>query len=233
MYCTVNDVKALLPEPITVGDQNIGTPSPGRPDTTNRSKLTPAEVIRFIRFAEQEVDSKLRPYYVVPLRRVKTFETEILGNVSDGTDVDVRVNDTGVFAQGQMVRLQGQSQMEVDEIGSIKNLTTLVIDRVKYDYETYESKISILEFPDPVPLITARLAVSYAFDQLFSADQSPNISDYGLEQRKLAINSMDGILSGTILLFGQDHTGRRFVRGSLFDAYQNPTPEFQFGRERS
>jgi hypothetical protein len=107
-----------------------------------------------------------------------------------------------------------------------------VIGSVKNSYETYESKISILEFPDPVPLITTRLAISYAFDQLFSADQSPNVSEYGKEQRKLAINSLDSVLSGAVLLFGQDHTGKRFVRGSLFDAYQNPTPEFQFGREK-
>ena len=233
MYCTVEDMTRLLPEPITIGDTNIGTPSPGRPTESNRSKLTSEEAIRYIRFAEEEVDSRLRPYYVCPLRRVKTFETEIMGHVSPGTKVEVRVNDTGVFSQGQMVRLQGPSQMETDEIHSIKNQTTLIISSAKYVYETYESKISILEFPDPVPLIAARLACSYAFDQLFSADQAPNISEYGKEQRKLAINSLDSIMSGAVLLFGQDHTGRRFVRGSLFDAFQNPTPEFQFGRERS
>lgn len=233
MYATIDDLKKLLPEPISIGDTNIGSPTPGRPtSTTNRSKLTPDEAIRYIRFAEQEVDSRLRPYYVCPLRRVKSFETEILGNISPGTSVEVRVHDTGIFSKGQMVRLQGPQQMETDEIDSIKNLTTLVVKNAKYSYETYRSKISILEFPDPIPLITARLAVSYAFDQLFSAEQSPNISEYGKAQRELAINSIDSILSGAVLLFGQDHTGRRFVRGSLFDAYQNPTPEFQFGREK-
>ena len=232
MYASVADMRSLLPEPISIGDENIGTPSPGRPTTSNRSVLTTDEAIRYIRFAENEVDSRLRPYYVCPLRRVKSYETEILGNVSAGTNVEVRVNDAGVFSEGQMIRLQGPSDMETDEIGSIKNQTTLVINTVKYSYATYESKISILEFPDPVPLITTRLAISYAFDQLFSADQSPNISEYGKEQRRLASNSIDSILSGTALLFGQDHTGKRFVRGSLFDAFQNPTPDFQFGREK-
>ena len=231
MYCDISDLRTLLPKPISIGDQNIGTPSPGKP-SSNKAELTPAEAISFIRLAEQEIDSKLRPYYVCPLRRVKTFETEILGNVSHGTNVEIRVNDTGIFSQGQMIRLQSKTQMETDEIASIKNLTTLVIGNAKYDYITYESKISILEFPDPIPLITARLAVSYLFDEKFSADQSPNISEYGKEQRRLASNSMDGVLSGTVLLFGQDHTGRRFCRGSLFDAYMNPTPDFQFGREK-
>jgi len=237
MYCTVDDMRILLPENVTIGDQNIGTPTPvpGRPTSsthTNRDKLTPDQAIKYIRLAEEELDSRLRPYYVCPLRRVKTFETEILGNVSPGNNVEVRVHDTGVFAKGQMIRLQGPCEMETDQIAGIKNLTTLVINRVKYSYETYESKISILEFPDPIPLITARLAVSYAFDPLYSADQAPNISEYGKEQRRLAINSLDSILSGAVFLFGQDHLGKRFVRGSLFDAYQNPTPDFQFGREK-
>jgi len=223
---------ALLPEPITIGDTNIGTPSPGRTDPASRSKLTPDEAIRYIRFAEEEVDSRLRPYYVCPLRRVKTFETEILQNVMNGSSVEVRVHDTGVFSKGQMVRLQSRSQMETDDIGSVKNMTTLVINQVKNTYVMDNSKISILEFPDPIPLVTARLAISYCFDQLFAAEQAPNVSEYGKEQRRLAINSMDNILSGSALLFGQDHTGMRFVRGSLFDAYQNPTPEFQFGREK-
>jgi hypothetical protein len=232
MYCTVSDMVDLLPEPITIGDTNIGTPSPGRPNPANRSKLTTDEAIRYIRFAEEEVDSRLRPYYVCPLRRTKTLETEILQNVSNGASVEVRVHDTGVFSKGQMVRLQSKTKMETDEIESIKNMTTLVIKQVKNTYVMDDSKISILEFPDPIPLVTARLAISYCFDQLFAAEQAPNISEYGKEQRRLAINGLDSILSGAIFLFGQDHTGKRFVRGSLFDAYQNPTPEFQFGREK-
>jgi hypothetical protein len=232
MYCTVEDMISLLPEPITVGDLNLGTPSPGRPQPANRSKLTPDEAIRYIRFAGEEIDSRLRPYYVCPLRRVKTYETEILENVSSGDNIEISVNDTGAFSKGQIIRLQSRFQMETTEVSSVNDFKRLTVTRAKYSYEMYESKISILEFPEPIPLITTRLAISYCFDQLFSAEQSPNISEYGKEQRRLALNSLDGILSGTVLLFGQDHTGKRFVRGSLHDAYQNPTPDFQFGREK-
>jgi len=57
MYATIEDVKALLPGPITIGDTNIGTPTPGRPTSSNRSKVTLEEAIRYIRFAEDEIDS--------------------------------------------------------------------------------------------------------------------------------------------------------------------------------
>ena len=232
MYCEVKDMVTLLPANITIGDMNIGTPSPGQSAFADRSKVTNDLAISFIRLASQEIDSRLRPFYVCPLRRVKTYETEILGTVQSGDKVEIRVYDTGAFAKGQLVRLQSRYEMETDTISSIKNLTTLVVNRVKNNYPIDDSKISILEFPDPIPLINARLAASYCFDRLFSAEQEPAVDDYGKEQRRLAINSLDSILIGTVLLFGQDHTGKRFVRGSLFDAYNNSTPEFQFGREK-
>ena len=231
MYCTVQDMKNLLPSNITIGDQNYGTPSPGRPDV-KRDKMTPAEAINYIKYAQQEIDGRLRPFYVVPLRRVKTYDTEILSNVSQGSNVQIRVHDSGAFANGDTIRIQNSSIYETSEIKSIVDSTTVMVTTVANAYVGEEAIISVLEYPDPIPLITARWAIVYGWNQLFSADQSPAISEFGKENSRLAVNSLDGILSGAILLFGQDHTGKRFVRGSLFDAFQNPTPDFQFGREK-
>jgi len=66
------------------------------------------------------------------------------------------------------------------------------------------------------------MACAILLDRLFSAEQSPDVSTYGKTQRNLARDEIDDILSGEIFLFGQEHTGRRFVRGSLFDAFSNP-----------
>jgi hypothetical protein len=59
-------------------------------------------------------------------------------------------------------------------------------------------------------------------DRIFVSEQSPDVSNYGRTQRNLAKIGLDGIMTGEILLFGQEHTGRRFVRGSLFNAYGSP-----------
>lgn len=232
MYASIDDVRRILPPSINIGDQNLGTPSPGVP-AVKRDQLTPDSVIQYIRFAQQEVDSRLRPFYVCPLRRIKSFETDILENVSPGTSVNIRVWDSNQFAKGDTVRIQSKDTMELATVSNTSDERYVTVAKVLYSYNVDGSKISVVEFPDPIPIITARLAVSFAFDQLFNAQQAPDISQYGVEQRKLALNAIDSILSGTVLLFGQDHTGRRFVRGSLFDAYDNPTKEFQFGRERS
>lgn len=53
-------------------------------------------------------------------------------------------------------------------------------------------------------------------------EQSPDVSTYGNTQREIAYELLDSILTGETLLLGQEHTGRRFVRGSLHNAYNSP-----------
>lgn len=233
MYCTISDIQKLLPPSVTLGSTNIGTPTPGS-QQVKKDQMTVDDAIYFIKFATQEVDSRLRAFYSCPLRRIKVFETDILNTISPSTNTSITVHDSGIFIKGQLVRLQSKYEYEEAIITDIPNMKTLTVDKVSNSYTIGENNIiSILQFPDPIPSITTRFAISYAFDKLFSSEQAPNVSEYGKEQRKLAINDLDNILSGTILLFGQEHTGKRFVRGSLFDAYKSPTEDFQFGREKS
>ena len=104
-YCTVDDMQRILPEKISIGDDNIGTPVPGRTQT-KRSNITPSEAERYIEYSQQHIDSRLRNFYSCPLRRTKSFETDLGANVSSGTNVSITVNDSGVFVLGNLVRLQ-------------------------------------------------------------------------------------------------------------------------------
>lgn len=231
MYCSILDIKNLLPENVTLGNDNIGTPNPARPNQSNRDKLTIQKVVYYINYAQQQIDSRLSPFYAVPLRRIKTFEAEPLNNVSSGENVKIRIYDASVFSKYMTVRIQNNSENELAEVSEIPNSNTIVLDSLTYSYDVSESLVSIVKYPDPIPVTTARLAVSFAFDQLFSAEQEPDISQYGREQRQLAQNAIDAILSGTTFLIGQQLVGRRFLRGTLYDGFGSPTNDFQFGRE--
>ena len=231
MYCTVQNVINILPENVTVGDQNIGTPSPGS-SNSNRSKITSNTITEFIKLAQQEVDARLRPMYVCPLRRIKIHETGLKNNVLSGSDIRIVVHDSGAFAKGQSIRLQNDYNFEETTIKSIDNLNYFIVNSLSSSYDA-DSLVAILEYPDPVPFITARLAASYAYDRLFAAEQSPDVSNYGNEQRKRAMLGIDSILSGTVILMGQEHMTKRFARMSLFDSYKTPTDDIQFGRESS
>jgi hypothetical protein len=91
-YCSVDDMQRILPEKVTIGDVNIGTPTPGRP-STKRSNITPDEARHYISYASQYIDSCLRPFYLCPLRRIKSFESELEGTITPGTNVTVTVRD--------------------------------------------------------------------------------------------------------------------------------------------
>ena len=231
MYCTINDVRQFLPATITIGTNNIGTPNPGRPNEANRDNITTEEITNFIRYAQQTVDSRLNPFYACPLRKIKTHEVEPRNNVLAGSDVKISVFDSTVFSKYDIVRMQNHSDNETAEVSAVPDFHTITLNSLDYNYDVDESLLSILKFPDPIPTITARLALSYAFDRLFNAEQAPDISQYGIAQRQLAMNGIDGVLTGSILLVGQEHTGRRFLRGSLYDGFKGPVADYQFGRE--
>lgn len=224
-YCSVDDLKRILPENVKIGDSNIGTPVPGRIGNqgSNRSNISPEEAERYILYADQYIDGRLRPFYVCPLRRIKSFEDEIQSNIVPGTRVTVTLHDSGAFIRGDMVRLQDKSKMETCNVLETPTIYTVVLDRVLGSYNTVNgSKISVLEYPDPVPLTVARLACSFILDRLFVAEQAPDVSTYGKTQRNLANTAINDILMGIVLLFGQEHTGRRFVRGSLIEPFKSP-----------
>jgi len=233
MYCTSTDVQAILAENVVIGNRNIGVPVPGRVGSGSaRSNISIPECNRYISLATQQIDGKLRPFYVTPLRRVSTFEAPIMSNIGHGSDVVVRVEDSGPFIQWDLVRVQNKYQMEYCNVKDVPTVTTIVLDQVVNDYTTVEeSALNILKLPDPIPLITARLAASFIYDRLYTQSNSPEISVYGKNQRTLATNAIDDILRGIILLMGQNHTGRRFVRGSLFDAF-SAAAEIQKGEEK-
>jgi hypothetical protein len=131
---------------------------------------------------------------------------------------------------GAEVRLRDNNTWENATITEVVSATTMTVDTLTNSYPV-GSTVGILEFPDPIPLTTSRMACSYILDRLFTAEQSPDVSNYGKTQRNLARNAIDDILTGEVLLFGQEHTGYRFIRGSLMSAYKSPA-EVQKGEEK-
>jgi len=232
MYCTIADIEKILPPSVTMGDTNIGTPNPGRPQASSKNVVTPDQMIYYIGYAQQEVDSRLNPFYACPLRQTKTHEVEPTNNISSGQNIRINIPFPYIFTKYDVVRVQDDSKNERTTVTNVY-ADYITVDKLNADYDVSESLVSVLRFPDPVPFITARLAVSYAFDRLFVAEQEPDVSNYGKEMRRLAQNDLDNILTGTIFLVGQEHTGRRFLRGSLYDGYKSPQADFQFGRENT
>ena len=77
-------------------------------------------------------------------------------------------------------------------------------------------------YPDPLPLICARLTASFIYDQTAMARQEPDVSEWGKNQRALAEEDLSLIKSGVTILIGQVYTGMRFVRQELMNMPRVP-----------
>ena len=235
-YCTVDDLRRMLPETVRIGDLNIGVaqPQPGRPGNqgSNRSNISPDQAEYYIEYASSVLDGKLRPFYICPLRRIKSYETEALLDIAHGTNITVTVNDSGAFIRGETVRIQDVNTMETSVVLDTPTIKTLRLVSVINDYSaTNNTRISVIEYPDPVPLIVSQLACGLILDRLFVSEQSPDSSNYSKTMRNLARAQIESILSGETLLTSQDQTGRRFIRTSLLDKWSSPAGDIQKGSE--
>jgi hypothetical protein len=230
-YCTVNYMRALLPKSITIGDTNVTTPVLNKPGASNTIDTRTAQL--FINFASQEIDSRLSTVYVVPLKRIKTYEDLIPSDVKAGSTT-IPVNDNGPFRAGELIRIGDLHNSELNEVNLIPDdLSTIssisVINAVKRNYTTgNESIVSVVSYPDPIPLVCARIAVAAVIDKMFVAEQNPDVSNYGKSQRTLASTVLDELMAGSVRLNGQDFVGRRFVRMQLRDT-MNTSAEIQRG----
>jgi len=216
-YCSVVMLRTVLPKVITIGDTNITTPTiqgPGRQAT-----ITIKEAQRFIEMATEFINSRLSTVYVVPLHRIKIHETTALADVRKG-EKRVLVRDNGPFNVGWHVRLSDPSGTALFEIEKVSddNVNEFELSRV-VDRIFVTPLVSIVEYPDPISLMSAKQAVSMIIDRQFVAEQNPDTSNYGKSLRTQVSNDIDSIMAGVIRLNGQDHVGRRFVRTSLRDTW--------------
>ena len=230
-YCTTSFLRSILPKTISIGDVNVTSPLLNKPGTTNTIDTRTAQF--YINFASQEIDSRLSTIYVIPLKRIKSVEIPLSEDCQKGSKT-IKVEDNGGFKSGTLVRIGDLYHTEVNEVDRLPEEeydvnTILLMKTTARNYTLGNSSIiSVISYPDPIPLVCARIAVATIIDRLFVAEQDPDVSKYGGSLRTLASNDLDEIMAGGIRMNGQDFVGRRFVRMSLRDT-MNTSAEVQRG----
>jgi len=224
-YCTLQDIRNILPKNVTIGDYTTPTVSSAKGNTISTSVAN-----SFIYYATQYIDSRISQLYYCPLVKIKKVTVNLLANMLPSS-TDVIVDDISGFYPGGSVYLKDDNGSENSVVASISetiveggntvrnfNHLTLSSPTVKAYDAGSNGVVSLIIYPDPIPVMTARLACALMFDKIFVADQEPDISNYGKTLRNLVVIDMNAILSGQIRLYGQELCSRRFVRGQLFDA---------------
>ena len=236
-YCTVNDMITLLPKTITIGNNTLVNSDviqkQGKADSVSIQ-----DAQQFIEYASQYIDASLTAVYLCPLKRVKFFEVPIQADAhSRSTTINVGP-DAARFTPGQLVRIADDNNTEISAVGTFDdtvpaNYNTVTLNAQLLNTYTVANNamLSVLQFPNPIPMICARYAVSLIIDKQYVANQSPDVSNYGKSMRNSAAEQMDKILTGVIRLDAQEYTGRRFANQALFDSWKSPS-EIQPGASK-
>jgi hypothetical protein len=221
-YSTRNQVENILASALTRGT-NSDTPveiiNVGR---EVRDTVLPETFIQYIRWADETIDAALSVIYKVPLRRVTKGEYEIFG--WNQVLLSMIVEDTTRFYESDMINVSDRTLNEKNIISAITDENTLVL--LNNFTPTFnlslvppfdDTVVQRVGYPDPIPLISARLAAANLYDKYFAAQSSPNISDYGTELRKQAEMDLNNVLNGRSRLMGQKILGRRFFNPTTLD----------------
>mgnify|MGYP006282995255 CR=1 FL=1 len=228
-YASLDDLRAILPKNITIGNTVSFSP-----DQANPSTISVDTANRFLNYASQYVDSRLTPYYLTPLKQIVEARRPIISDMLPNS-TDVMVEDILPFMGGMGVRLRDDNAEELNRIKEVpenfddgdgmrpnrRHLTLLYQTVNAYDAQS-NAKLEIVSYPTPVTPMTAEFAVALLYDKIFVADAAPDGSQYGVKMRNQALTKLNAIVTGQTRLRGQEFVGRRFVRQQLFDGFKSP-----------
>jgi len=176
----------------------------------------------FISVADRQIDGMLSELYDTPLSEMIDIDSTLY------SDIDAEYNPYIVFERvfplspgDQIIIKQGEHEERhvIDEIISSTVFSTE--EPIQYLF-TAGARVVRVTYPNPIRWISARMAGANLYDKYFSAESSPNTSEFGNKLREIAANDIDSILNGIIILHGQFRIGRRFFNSNLVDQYGLP-----------
>jgi hypothetical protein len=216
-YCNQTDVFMLLANSMTTAT-NPTTNVPG--DLLTIGKAMAANVIstdivnQYISWADDQINGILSNLYVTPLSEKADFEANLLANIDEYNSY-VILDRSSALDIGDTIILFEDGVQERHIIADIIATDTFsTVDEIVY-YFTTAARVLRVKYPDPIPLVSARLATANIFEKYFAAQASPNQSEYGKFLRKLARQEINNLLNGRVVLHGETAISNRWVNPNI------------------
>lgn len=194
-------------------------------NTLDTNQVSTDIVDQYIAWADSEINASISSLYTTPLFEHSDFETTLLSNIDDYNNYIV-TSDSSPFYIGDAVVISDGTNEERHIISEIIDPLDMNVfatsETINFAFGS-GSRVLRISYPLPIPLTSARLAAANIYDKYFLAQAAPGKSEYGLELRKAANQTIMDILSGGIILHGQHRVGR---------AFYNPTLLRQYGLEK-
>lgn len=230
-YSTIALVEGIVAQALTTGTpNNIGQPVDLLKigNTFDTNLVSNDIVYQYIKWADDQIDSSLSELYATPLCEMVDFETKLLSNIDDYNDYIITSNRCPFYPGDSLLITDGsqEDRVVVESIVDLEgqNIFTTTVP-VSGTYDATLTRVLRINYPDPIPLTSARLSAANLYEKYFMSQSSPNQSDYGKLLRQLARSDINNVLNGRTILHGQHRTGRRFFNPTLSDRYALPNIE--------
>lgn len=231
-YCSRQEVLNIMNQALTTATNNVEyatddsvVPLYEISESTRPNAISTSLVDQYILWADEEIDAALSEMYSVPFCEKTDIQLTLINDIdeySDSIDLDKGRN----LNTGDVLVFVDSIQQERHIVSNVINNNTVELDDFLLGFYTVENtRILRIKYPTAISLISCRLAAANIFDKYFTAEVSPNVSDYGKHLRKMARRDLNNVLHGRTVLHGQKRIGHRFLNPNIRDRYRLPSVE--------
>jgi len=223
-YATIAEVEEVLAQALTSatpysGGERINIINIGNDRDPN---AVPSSVVnQFIVFADSHIDGILSQMYHVPLKECANGEWRTDADIDEYSS-QILLSEASNLTRGQkiVIRDDGTGEEEIHYVNQVLDPYTITtVSDITTNFTGSDVRVVRVVYPHPVNQVSARFAASYIYDKYFSAQNSPNVSEYGQAQRSIAIGQINDILNGRTKLNCQRRIGERFANPYLTERY--------------
>lgn len=227
-YSTVILVERILAQALTSSSpQDLVAPVDLlKIGNTRDSNLVPESIVeQYILWADEDINAAVNELYKTPLCEKADFETVLYSDINEYNQYiitekgcpwypgDIIILNDGINEERHIIR---------EVVDLINRNVFLTEEPIIYHFKASNTRVIRIKYPEPVTLISARLAAANIYDKYLMSQSAPNKSEYGQYLRQLARVDLNNILNGRTILHGEHRIGRRFYNANLVDRYSLP-----------
>lgn len=222
-YCSRADIENVISQALTTANPEQGLS--GVPaDLTSIGRRFKVRLVTletsdyYIRLADSHINAALSQQYVTPLHEVCTHETVLAEDINEYSD-NLVLYEIGDIWVGQKLVIVDPDNEEQVIVASVTDNTVTPETPTANLYDAADTRVLRIQFPNPIPFISARLAAAAIYDKYATAQSEPGKTEYGQWLRQQAMEELDNIREGRTILDDIERVGWRFANPNLVDRY--------------
>jgi len=222
-YCNSINVQYLMAQSLSTATND--TPASASPGwlinigrELDRNLITEDSINQWIIWAGSQVDGILGTMYNVPFCQQADYETVLYADISEYNPYLILEAGCPFGVGDEIVLIEDDVEEKHTIAESLGNGVFETLSAILYNFTT-EARVLRVKYPDPINLIATRLTAANLYEKYFAAETSPQQSQYGELQKKLAKSDLNNILNGRIVLHGEHRIGDRFKNGNIRGRY--------------